>query len=652
MATRQAGRDIAVYTSTLALFVGAHFVAERLALSSSVVAGNAAPAWLASGLAVAIVFRFGYRYLPAVAIGAFLANDLTPVPTIAVIGATLGSVAEATCATFLLRRLAFRPALDRLRDVAALVPLTAVVGAAVSATLGVSTLWLGDALGGEPVGWVWLLWWFANATSILIVAPLVMMVFDPGSRRWRQRPSGRASLAAFWLSVAAFIAACAVVFLIPRVPELFIFPFIVFPFAILLALRYGPVGAVIANAILSGFAIIGTFGGTGPFGIMAPAVGETRAQGLLVAQVFVVTVAITTLALAAAVSERSSVRDQLRDAELRYRTLVEQIPAATYVDVVDDPETRSLSTLYVSPQVETMLGYRPEEFLEDPDLWHRIIHPDDHEATMVADREHYRTGEPLSHEARMIAKDGHVVWVRDEAALMSGYAGYEFVSQGVFLDITELMEAQAERARLRGQLVLAQEEERRRIAADIHDDPLQRMTAVGLRLETLRRKVPPETGDTVDTLEKAVEEAIGRLRHLMFELRPPTLDTDGLAAAIQAYVEKETTGAGFELELRNRLAEEPNPVLRAILYRIAQEALHNVVKHAGAERVAVTVEHKDGGIDLRIEDDGRGFGGPGGGGPEHTGLDAIRERATMAGGWAKIESEPGRGTSVEAWVPV
>ncbi len=652
MATRHAARDATIYAVTLALFAAAHFVAERLALSSSVVAGNAAPAWFASGLAVAIVFRFGYRYLPAVAIGAFFANDLTPVPTIAVVGATLGSVAEAACATFLLRRFSFRPALDRLRDVAALVPLTAVVGAAVSATLGVSTLWLGDALGGEPVGWVWLLWWFANATSILIVAPLIMMVFDPRNRRWQQRPSDRASLTAFSLSIAALVAACAAVFLIPRVPELFIFPFIVFPFAILLALRFGPVGAVIANAILSGFAIIGTFGGTGPFGIMTPAVGDTRAQGLLVAEVFAVTVAITTLALAAAVTERARTRDQLRDAELRYRALVEQIPAATYVDVVEDAEARRLSPLYVSPQVEIMLGYSPEEFREDPGLWHRIIHPDDREAAEAADLAHYRTGEPLSLEVRMIAKDGNIVWVRDEAALLRGYAGHEVVSQGVFLDITELMEAQAERARLRGQLVLAQEEERRRIAADIHDDPLQRMTTVGLRLETLRRKVPPEAGDAVDTLEKAVEEAIGRLRHLMFELRPPALDTEGIAAAIQAYVEKETTGAGFELELRSRLETEPDPVLRAILYRIAQEALHNVVKHADAERVAVTVEQKDGGIDLRIEDDGRGFAIDGTEGPEHTGLDAIRERATMAGGWARIESEPGKGTSVEAWVPV
>ena len=128
----------------------------------------------------------------------------------------------------------------------------------------------------------------------------------------------------------------------------------------------------------------------------------------------------------------------LREAEQRYRTLVEQIPAITYIDESGSlNELGSWHTIYISPQVEHILGYTPDEWSGDDSLWANIIHPDDRDAAVEANRIHYELGEPLTIELRMIAKDGSTHWIRDEAIMVSDDDGQPLWSQGIIVDITE-----------------------------------------------------------------------------------------------------------------------------------------------------------------------------------------------------------------------
>jgi diguanylate cyclase (GGDEF)-like protein/PAS domain S-box-containing protein len=133
------------------------------------------------------------------------------------------------------------------------------------------------------------------------------------------------------------------------------------------------------------------------------------------------------------ISERKGAEQKIREAEQRYRTLVEQIPAVTYIDPVDDPHT----SLYTSPQIEQMLGYTPQEWQSEK-LWPKRLHPDDRERILVAD-ERFEAGgeESFSEEYRLLAKDGSVVWVREEAVLVRDEAGEPLYWQGVFYDLTE-----------------------------------------------------------------------------------------------------------------------------------------------------------------------------------------------------------------------
>jgi diguanylate cyclase (GGDEF)-like protein/PAS domain S-box-containing protein len=133
------------------------------------------------------------------------------------------------------------------------------------------------------------------------------------------------------------------------------------------------------------------------------------------------------------ISERKRAEQKIRDAEQRYRTLVEQIPAVTYIDPVNDPDT----SLYTSPQIEQMLGYTPQEW-QNEKLWPKRLHPEDRERVLAAD-ERFEAGgdESFSEEYRLLAKDGSVVWVREEAVLVRDEAGEPLYWQGVFYDLTE-----------------------------------------------------------------------------------------------------------------------------------------------------------------------------------------------------------------------
>lgn len=199
-----------------------------------------------------------------------------------------------------------------------------------------------------------------------------------------------------------------------------------------------------------------------------------------------------------------------------------------------------------------------------------------------------------------------------------------------------------------------QEEERRRIAADLHDDPIQVVTAADLRAQALARRLEdPELHAEAFELHVILREATERLRSLLFELRPPALDRDGLAAALRQYLDRSWGDGPLQSILDDRLDEEPPAEMGATLFRIAQEAITNARKHAEATHLEVQVFGTTAGIRLRVIDDGKGLEpldvvSPR---PGHLGIPAMVERAELAGGWCRVDGAPNGGTVVECWLP-
>jgi diguanylate cyclase (GGDEF)-like protein/PAS domain S-box-containing protein len=140
----------------------------------------------------------------------------------------------------------------------------------------------------------------------------------------------------------------------------------------------------------------------------------------------------TASVLGAAISADRA-RRAMAETERRFQTLAENLPAVVYIDALDE----AASTIYISPVIEQMLGYSPEEWIGDRELFPKVLHPEDREAVLRANDEHNRTGRPFRMEYRMIAKDGRIVWVRDEALVVHGEDGRPTYSQGILQDITE-----------------------------------------------------------------------------------------------------------------------------------------------------------------------------------------------------------------------
>jgi PAS domain S-box-containing protein len=203
-------------------------------------------------------------------------------------------------------------------------------------------------------------------------------------------------------------------------------------------------------------------------------------------------------------------------------------------------------------------------------------------------------------------------------------------------------------------LIRGQEEERQRIATGIHDDTLQVVTAVALRVQQLRRRLAdPKDLEVLGRLDETVQLAISRLRHLIFDLRPPLLERGGLADALRGYLEQMRADSGVRFTLHDELESAIPDAVRALVYRIAHEALTNVRRHARASHVTLAMSEEAGGLRVRIDDNGVGFDPQAANGKAgHLGLRAIRERAALAGGWSRIISVPGAGSTVEFWVPV
>ena len=372
------------------------------------------------------------------------------------------------------------------------------------------------------------------------------------------------------------------------------------------------------------------------------------------------------------ITEEKRARAKAAEAEERYRTLVEQIPAITFVDeIVQVDEDVEFRTVYVSPQVDTMLGYDRDRYAVDR-LWPTILHPlDAHDVLRIA-AEHVARRTPIDLEYRVVTADGRTVWVREQSMPLPQPDG-RLYWQGVLYDVTTMKQTEhvlrdseaelrrsldllrrtdEERRRLLAHLVTAENAERGRMAEDIEDDSLQHITAVGIRLGTLRQRLTdPEQLGAVDRLAETVQQALGRLRSVLVELRPRALEQDGLADALRQFARVTTDERSIDVDVEDHLDSQPDLDVRTLAYRIAQEAIANAVEWSDGTRVLVVIEERNGGVAVRVEDDGKGFDVERIDASTAVGVSAMSERAELAGGWLRIRSTPGRGTVVEFWLP-
>jgi PAS domain S-box-containing protein len=343
--------------------------------------------------------------------------------------------------------------------------------------------------------------------------------------------------------------------------------------------------------------------------------------------------------------ERRRAEEALRRSEERYRTLVEQIPAVTYIQEPAESDNPKAVT-YISPQYETMLGYSAEAEMIDEEHWYKTLHPEDRERVLAEDARTDESGESFDIEYRIIAGDGRVVWVRDQATLVRDEGGKDLYWLGVQYDITE-------QKRTEEALREVREAERRRMARDLHDSVLQDLSyttaAMGIiQLNAEGTGLEVELQKAIDAIRRATQG----LRAAVNDLRIEEERDRPFPDLVESLVERNRGMArDYEISLE---VEEGFPATSfgdagTEILRVLQEALTNARRHSGARNVQVTLSEDSDELVAEVADDGRGFGP---GTDSGMGLRSMRERAAALGGMLEIESEVGEGTRVRLRVSI
>jgi PAS domain S-box-containing protein len=314
----------------------------------------------------------------------------------------------------------------------------------------------------------------------------------------------------------------------------------------------------------------------------------------------------------------------------------------------------------LSDEMARIVGLPPgTSLLMEPGVG-RFVYPADRDGVLARLGWMRTDPSPFCFEHRFIRTDGAVrtVMARGEGVVDDRGRVVRFI--GTWQDITERRLADAERRRLLGRVYEAQEGQDRRLAADLHDGHVQSLAAIGFKLEQARLRigdnVTPEAEELLWQVTKDLSTEVTSLRRTIGRLRPLVLVEDGLEAALREEAKSACNRAALvACEVTSDLEGRLDPVVETALFRVAQQALANVVDHAEAAHVLVAIECTEAGVVLRVSDDGLGFD------PDHVqvlgdiahfGLIAMRERVEALGGRFRVTTAPRQGTVVEARLPL
>jgi PAS domain S-box-containing protein len=315
-----------------------------------------------------------------------------------------------------------------------------------------------------------------------------------------------------------------------------------------------------------------------------------------------------------------------------------------------DPATASFT--YVGEQAVNMLGYPLEDWYT-PDFWSTHLHPDDRDWVMARYFEYANIRDDYEMEYRMQASDGRIIWLHNLISVIREGDHVKAV-RGFSIDVTESKENLAALRHVSGRLINAQEEERRRVARELHDDLNQRMALLSIALEQMGQiESSAELHCRLNSLQRDAQEISADIHRLSYRLHPSKLDHLGLDAAMKSLCQ-ELSGK-WKLKVIFQPSGFPADLPKDItlcVFRIAQEALRNCVKHSGAEVARVVLENDGDEIWLSISDDGCGFDMDSAVMEQGLGFTSMRERLRIVGGTLQIYSQPMHGTAIEVSVPL
>lgn len=409
------------------------------------------------------------------------------------------------------------------------------------------------------------------------------------------------------------------------------------------ALRFGPAGVGTSMIVVACLSIRGALHGRGPF------IGLEPLDRVLSLQLFLFVAAVPFMVLAAMVEERKQAEKGLRESEEKFRSVFSDASVGMAIVSLDGHFLAS------NQEFSQFIGYAEQELLGKS--VQSVTHPEDWPTfserlfRALTDRAGFQRV-----EKRCLHKNGQVLFGDCSASVICDIDGKPQYLVADVLDITERKRTEEVLSSVSRRLIEAQEQERARIARELHDDLSQRMALLQLGLSQLKQNLPslsPLTKRELDKVAQTAREISLELRNLSHRLHPSKLDTLGLVASLEGFCREFSGQHNMQVQFVHRHVGGKIPKDMALcLFRIVQEALRNVAKHSGGTEAKVVLSGLEDRIDLCISDEGIGFEPASARGNFGLGLISMQERLRLVGGHLLVESEPSHGTRIHVRIPL
>lgn len=670
-----------VYLLKVLILAIVYHLAARLGLRMAFFQANTSPVWPPTGIGLAALFILGYQYWPGIALGVLLGSILTGAPVNLAVGMALGNTLEALAAVYLLKKvIGLHQEIDRIGDVVGLV-MVSLACTMIGASIGTLTLMVTN-LGEWQNFWpIWTTWWIGDLLGALVVTPVILTwTIFPLPRIHRRALFEGGFLLLFTAGITWFVFS--------SMPPSGVFHqaliYVIFPFVIWAALRFGQRGATLVVFIVSGIAIWGTSQGMGPFSL------ESKNDSLILLQTFMAVVSLTGLILAAATLERRKAADAFRQKADDLATLNDS--SKTFLDSFEiESLFQTICRLAVTrlgldiAWIETsgnldggddhIIGYGapPSTLQYLHGNWLDTELDQDSPATVIRNLDGIKIDPELNLAAcrtyakfpllfsnrqigslRLISKQKDF-FTTDNQILIQSYANLAAVAIQNTLLFDELKRSNKQLHGLSQRLMKAQEEERLHLSRELHDESGQLLTALTVQLGLLDRNLdqPVAMREKIEELKTTTVEIQENLHQLAVNLRPASLDHIGLVTTLRQFIAEFNRQYHLSVDFEavgmegRRLPSD----METTIFRIVQESLTNVILHSQAKHVEVLLSLHNQHVVLIVEDDGIGFIPTSPGTDDHLGLFGMRERVEMLGGTFMTESSLGKGTTIKAEVP-
>jgi PAS domain S-box-containing protein len=598
------------------------------------------PLWPGCAVLVAILLmsprKLWFLLIPA-GVAGFVFYDLqVGVPLRAVVWLVMTDMVEILAAAGGVSYfLGHPPRLDSLKAFAQYCFFAVLLGPLVSSTVSA------QAMSGDR----WISWrsnFLSEGLAFLTITPAILGWAGRGSTWLCARRAYRLEAAILFTSLIALSYAMFVARdpnALPATPALL---YSLVPFLLWSALRFGSMGAGTSASIVALLSIWGALHGSGPFPEIEPI------HRIISLQLFLWFAAVPFMVLSVVVEERKQQETVFRESEERFRLMADTTPSLIWMSGTD-----KLCTFFNRGWLE-FTGRRLDQ--EMGDGWAAGVHPEDLDRCLAVYTGAFDSRVRFEMEYRLRRHDGQYRWIIDYGVPRFGSNGTFCGYIGSCIDITERKLSEISLHELTGRLIDAQEEERARIARELHDDISQRMAFLQIGLDQFEQTIEGLTSNArseLRNLAAVASEVSSDLHSMSHQLHPARLDLQGLVAAINSFCKELASQHEIQIEFlhHNVPAQIPSDVALC-LFRIVQESLRNVVKHGQTSEAAVELSgHRDR-IDLCISDSGAGFY------PDSTecrsglGLISMRERLRLLDGLLSVKSQPSKGTQIRVCVPL